>query len=134
MSRRFRLSLLSAAALVALAACSIGEAPSMVGSFTVPANQPPTTIPLIVEGDQILLEVEAVGPKGSRKLLANLNMGRPDSGWMDHVYQEIGHVSRTPVRFNIGGIPIEVTPGHSSDLADKAYPDRQVGFFFFPQT
>jgi len=133
MSTSFRLSLLSAAALFSLVACSSSEPPSMIGSFTVPANLPPTTIPLIIEGDQILLEVEAVGPKGSRKLLANLNMGGPDSGWMEHVYAEVGHVSHTPVRFKLGGIPVEVTPGHSSALEDKAFPDRQVGFFFFPQ-
>ncbi|SRR5579859_1213976 len=133
MSSSFRLSLLSAAALFTLVACSSSEPPSMVGSFTVPANVPPTTIPLIIEGDQILLEVEAVGPKGSRKLLANLNMGGPDSGWMEHVYDEVGFVRHTPVRFNLGGIPVEVTPGHSSALPDKAYPDRQIGFFFFPQ-
>jgi len=133
MSASFRLSLLSAAALFSLVACSSGGPPSMAGSFIVPANLPPTTIPLIIEGDQILLEVEAEGPKGSRKLLVDLNMGGPGSGWMGHIYEEIGFVPHTPVHFKIGGIPVEVAPGHSHVLDDKAYPDRQVGFFFFPE-
>ena len=123
--------LLSAAALLALAACSSDEPPSMAGQFTVPQNLPTTTVPLIVEGDQLLLEVTAEGPAGSRKLLANLNMGGGASGWQSHVYDEIGHVHLAPVRFSIGGIPITVAPGHSQLFDDAAYPDRQIGFFFY---
>jgi len=127
----FRLSLLSAAVLFTLAACSGGERVSMAGKFTVPPSLPPTVVPFILEGDQILIEVEAEGPKGRRKLLANLNMGNAESGWMQHVYDEVGHVHGQPVKFRIGGIPVEVAPGASAVVPDAAYPDRQWGFFFF---
>ena len=66
---------LSAAVLLGLAACSREAEPSMAGKFKVPANLAPTTIPLIIEGDQILFEVEADGPSASRKLLVALNLG-----------------------------------------------------------
>ena len=127
MSRSVRF--LSAAAVLCLAAC-VGNV-DVTGKFKVPANLPPTRIPLIIEGDQILFEVEADGPAGSRKLLVNLNMGNAHSGFQKHIYDEIGFVHGSPVTFRMGGIPVEVAPGMSSVLDDAAYPDRQLQFFFF---
>lgn len=119
------------ALLLALAACAASEM-DMAGSLTVRQNTPPVTVPLIIEGDQILLEVQADGPDGkSRKLLANLNMGGPFSGWQQHVYDEVGHIQGQPVKFHVGGIPVEVAPGGSARMEEASYPKRQSGFFFF---
>jgi hypothetical protein len=126
-----RAFLLSAAALTTLAACAGSQPVSMEGKFTIPPAVSPTVVPFILEGDQILLEVEAEGPKGIRKLLVNLNMGNAYSGWMQHVYDEVGQVHGQPVKFRIGGIPVEVASGASGVVPDAAYPDRQWGFFFF---
>jgi hypothetical protein len=125
--------LLSAALLLGSAASFADEEmPSMAGKFTVPANLPPTAIPLTIEGDQILFEVEAEGPKGKkRKLLVNLNMGHGFSGWQKHVYDELGFVRHTPVKFRIGPVPIETAAGMSAMFDDAAYPKRQLIVFFF---
>ena len=125
-------SLVAAILLFASVTClAEPEMPSMAGKFTVPKDLKPTVVPLIIEGDQILLEVEAKGPAGKRKLLVNLNMGHGFSGWMAHIYQEIGFVRHSAVSFSIGGVPIEVAPGNSAMLDDAAYPARQIGGAFF---
>ena len=124
-----RVGFLSTAALLCLAACASDV--NVAGKFTVPANQPATDIPLIIEGDQILFEVEAEGPAGSRKLLVNLNMGSPYSGFQKHIYEEVGHVHGEPVKFRIGGIPVQAAPGMSGIIDDAEFPDRQLMFFFF---
>lgn len=58
-------------------------------------------------------------------------MGNALSGFQKHIYEAIGQVPHTAVKFRIGGVPIEAAPGVSGLLADKAYPDRQWGTFFF---
>lgn len=128
MSKR---SLLITAAMLYSAASFGQEAPSMVGRFTIPASVPPTIIPLTLEGDQPLLEVEADGPAGKQKLLALLNMGHALTGWKQHVYSDLGFVRHTAVDFNLGGIPIEAAPGSSLMLDDDAYPKRQIANTFF---
>jgi len=126
-----RALLLSAALLSVSAAGFADEAmPSFAGKITVPANLPPTVIPLTVEGDQVLFEAEAAGPTANRKLLVILNMGHGFSGWQKHVYEEIGFVRHTPVKFRIGGVPIEVAAGMSGMFDDAAYPERQMMTFF----
>jgi hypothetical protein len=126
-----RVRFLSTAVLLCLAACASDEVPSMAGKFTVPPNVAPTAVPFILEGDQILVEVEVEGPVQNRKILCALNMGQPASGWMEHVWKETGHVPHSPAAFRIGGIPIQVASGASAGIEDAAYPDRQLGFWFF---
>lgn len=120
----------SVATLLILAACA-SELPSMEGKYTVPPKLPPTVVPFILEGDQILLEIEAEGPAQNRKILCALNMGQPVTGWMNHVWKETGHVPHTPAQFHIGGIPVEIAAGAGAGWDDAAYPDRQLGFWFF---
>lgn len=127
---KLKQTLLSAAAALALAGCST-EVPSMAGKYTIPANLPPTVVPFTLEGDQILLEMEARGPAENRKLLAVLNMGQAPLVLMEHVWKESGHIQHTPLDIRIGGIPVQVAPGVSGQLDDAAYPDRQAGFWFF---
>ncbi len=121
------------AALLFASAASLAqdEIPSMVGKFTIPPNLPPTVVPFTLEGDQILVEVEVEGSEKSEKITCVLNMGQAISGWMKHVWKETGHIPNTPARFRIGGIPVEVASGASTDMDDAAYPDRQVGLWFF---
>lgn len=127
----FRLKLLSASALLALAACSSEPIPSMAGKYTIPPNLAPTVVPFTLEGDQILFEIEAQGPAENRKLLSVLNMGQAPLVLMERVWKETGHVPHTPLDIRIGGIPVQVAPGVSGNLDDAAYPDRQLGFWFF---
>src|SRR5579859_865488 len=127
----FRLKLLSAAAVVALAACSSEPLPSMAGKYTIPPNLSPTVVPFALEGDHILLEMEVQGPAENRKLLGVLNMGQAPLVLMEHVWKETGHIPHTPLDFHIGGIQVEVAPGVSGRIDDAAYPDRQAGFWFF---
>jgi len=126
-----RVRFLSTAVLLCLAACASEEAPSMVGKFTIPPNVAPTAVPFILEGDQVLVEVEVQGPAQNRKILCALNMGHPVSGWMEHVWKETGHIPKTPAKYTVGGIPIEVASGASAGTNDAAYPDRQLDFWFF---
>ncbi|HMA50310.1 MAG TPA: hypothetical protein VKP60_11185 [Magnetospirillaceae bacterium] len=126
-----RAILLSAALLlVPVASFADGEMPSIAGKVTVPANLPPTVIPLTIDSDQIMFEAQADGPKASRKLLVIFNMGHGFSGWQSHVYEEAGFVRHTPVNFHIGPVPFEVAAGMSAMFDDGAYPDRQLLTFF----
>jgi hypothetical protein len=58
-------------------------------------------------------------------------MGSTESGWQEHVYDEVGFVHGQQVKFHLGGIPIAVNSGFSAALSDADMPARQVGFFFF---
>jgi hypothetical protein len=89
-------------------------------------------VPIIIEGDQILVEEEADRPDGSvRKILVNVNLGGPYSSWQEHVYKDVGYDKEKPLAFRLGGIPITVAPGASMVQADAAYPKRQRWPFFY---
>ena len=119
--------------LVCLSACSLTEKP-VTGMITTPPVISPTTVPLIVEGDQLLVELDAVRPDGgTRKLLANVNMGHSHPGLQAHVYKELGIDQGRPFSFRLGGIPISVDSRAVESLDDAEPPLRQLGPFFFPQ-
>ncbi len=119
--------------LVCLSACSFTEQP-VTGRITTPPSLPRTTVPLIVEGDQLLVELDAVRPDGStRKLLANVNMGQSHPGLQAHVYKELAIDQGRAFSFRLGGIPVSVDAPAVESLEDAAPPDRQLGPFFFPQ-
>ena len=106
----------------------------MAGKYTVPPNLSPTVVPFTLEGDQVLFDIDVRGPAKTRKVLACLNMGHGALGLMEHVWTETGHVPHMPVEFSVAGIPVMVAPGVSASWDDAAYPDRQLGFFFFTHT
>jgi len=119
--------------LVCLSACSVTEKP-VTGMITTPPSISQTTVPMIVEGDQLLVELDAIRPDGStRKLLANVNMGHSHPALQAHVYKELGIDQGRAFSFRLGGIPISVDAHAVDQLDDAAAPDRQVGPFFFPQ-
>jgi len=119
--------------VVCVAACSFTEKP-LTGMVTTPPTIAPTTVPIIVEGDQILVELDAIRPDGTtRKLLANVNMGHSHPGLQAHVYKELAIDQGRAFSFRLGGVPISVD-AHAVDLLDDAAPPlREVGPFFFPQ-
>jgi hypothetical protein len=122
----FKRTLLCATLLLAQIPAFAQEIPSMAGKFKVPANVVPTTIPLIIDGDGILFEAEMDGPKGSRKFLANLNMGHGFSGYMQRVLEDVGFVRHSEIHLRIGGIPIESAPNISLMMENKDPPARQL--------
>ncbi len=127
-------SLLLAVALLGLTACNnVQTGPrSMLDQVTIPPDVGATTLPIIVEGDQILVEEEADRPDGGvRKILVNVNLGGPYSSWQEHVYKEVGYDKEKPLAFRLGGIPITVAPGASMIQADAEYPKRQRWPFFY---
>jgi len=102
--------------------------------ITAPPTFSQTTVPMIVEGDQLLVELDAIRPDGgTRKLLANVNMGHSHPGLQEHVYKELAIDQGRAFSFRIGGIPISVDSHAVESLDDAEPPDRQVGPFFFPQ-
>ena len=122
------LRLLPATALLGLAACNnVQTGPrNMLDKVTVPPDLHATTVPLIIEGDQILVEEEADRPDGSvRKILVNVNLGGPFSSWQEHVYKDVGYDKEKPLTFRLGGIPVTVAPGASMTQEDAEYPKRQ---------
>jgi hypothetical protein len=118
---------------VCLSGCSVTETP-VTGMIKTPPTVSQTTVPMIVEGDQLLVELDAVRPDGrTRKLLANVNMGLSHPGLQAHVYKELAIDQDHAFSFRLGGIPISVDANTVDSLDDAAPPDRQLGSFFFPQ-
>jgi len=119
--------------ILCLSACSVTEKP-VTGMITTPPTIARTTVPIIVEGDQLLVELDAVRPDGStRTLLANINMGQSHPGLQAHVYKELAIDRGRAFSFSLGGIPISVDAHAVDSLDDAEPPDRQLGPFFFPQ-
>lgn len=124
---------LTAAALVCMAACS-GTPQMAKGMVQVSAATPMATVPMIIDGDQIVIEIEVERPDGSRrKVLANLNMGLSPTYLQKHLYKELAIGGGRPLSIGIGGIPITVDPRLVTSIDDNFAPERQAGTFFFPR-
>ncbi len=123
--------LTAAIGLFALAAHADDDIPSMEGKFTIPGKVAPTVVPLVIEGDQIYFEAEMEGPKGSRKVLSNLNMGHGFSAFMMRVFGDVGFVPHSPIHLRIGGVPIEAAPDVTAPIPDVDPPGRQLFDTFF---
>ena len=124
--------LLAVAALLAAAGCS--STPETIrGLVQTPGTTASTTIPMTIEGDQIVIPVEVERPDGSsRTVLANVNMGLAPPFLQKHLYTELGIDRGRDLSMRIGGMPVVVRSRLVTSIDDNPAPERQAGTFFFP--
>jgi hypothetical protein len=117
--------------LLGLAACASGPQ-TMKGMVTVGPDSAPVTVPIIVEGDQILVGIDVVRPDGSTNpILADINMGGPKPYLQEHLYRDLQIGEGHAFSYRIGGIRVSVDGRMVIKMDDAAYPERQFWPFFF---
>ena len=121
--------------LLSLSGCTklLGGQTDMQGKVTTAAaGQGSTaTVPIIFDGDQIVIELEAVRPDGSsRKVLALVNMGQSPPWLKQHLYNELQIDKGRKLVLRLGDLPIQVDASVVQTEPDRADLDRQFGAFF----
>ena len=121
--------------LVGLAACASRPASTkdmVTDAASGHAAPSSVTVPIIIESDQILVELDLARPDGAtRKALAVVNMGLASPYLQKHLYRELGIDKGRPLSFRIGGLPVAVDSAAVVSIADAAPPERQFGPWFF---
>ncbi|MBY6241358.1 peptide-binding protein [Methylosinus sp. Sm6] len=114
----------------ALSACSIiAGVADMEGQAT--ADGVAASTPMILDGDQILFEIEAETPDGAwRRCLALLNMGQAPPVLRRGLYDELEIAGGRALRLRIGGRRIEIAAAAVRSEPERAAGERQFGPFF----
>jgi hypothetical protein len=114
----------------ALSACSmIAGVADMDGQAT--AEGATASTPMLLDGDQILFEIEAEAPDGQwRRCLALLNMGQAPPVLRRGVYDEMEIAGGRPLRLRIGGRRFEIAAAAVRSEPERAAGERQFGPFF----
>ena len=100
--------LLASASMVAMAGCS-STPETIKGLVQTPGTMASTTVPMMVDGDQIVIPIEVERPDGtSQTVLANVNMGLSPPFLQKHLYTELGIDRGKDLSIRIGGMPITV--------------------------
>jgi len=121
----------AAAALLALSLAACAMAAGVVDMEGCVGADGSANVPMILDGDQILFEIEAQRPDGSwRSVLALLNMGQSPPVLKQSLYDELAIGAGRPLRLRIGARRMDIAAGVVRNEPDRPKGERQFGSFF----
>ncbi|HEY8065880.1 MAG TPA: peptide-binding protein [Methylosinus sp.] len=121
----------AAATLLALSLTACAMVANVVDMEGRIAADGSANVPMILDGDQILFELEAQRPDGSwRSGLALLNMGQSPPVLKQSLYDELAIGVGRPLRLRIGERSIAIAAGVVRSEPDRPKGERQFASFF----